>query len=68
MYICIDNDIFVTVHMIIEIRLGCQKWIIYRQDPVPQGHEVTSFQNPMVNTHLGRRLEGFLPLEPRILG
>ena len=26
--------------VIIEIRLGCQKRIIYRQDPVPHGHEV----------------------------
>ena len=45
--------------VIIEIRLGCKKRIIYRQDPVPQGHEVTSFQNTMVNTHLGRRLNVF---------
>ena len=48
-----------STQVIIEIRLGCQKWIIYRQDPVSQGHEVTSFQNTMVNTHLGRRLEVF---------
>ena len=51
MYIglCIDNDMFVCYsqydkmsrQVIIEIRLGCQKRIIYRQDPVPQGHEVT---------------------------
>ena len=51
MYIglCIDNDMFVCYsqydkmsrQVIIEIRLGCQKRIIYRQDSVPQGHEVT---------------------------
>ena len=50
MYICIDNDMFVCYsrhsryykmsrQVIIEIRLGCQKRIIYRQDPVQQGHE-----------------------------
>ena len=60
----LDNDMFVCYsrydkmsrQVIIEIRLGCQKRIICRQDPVPQGHEVASFQNTMVNKHLGRRL------------
>ena len=54
--------------VIIEIRLGCEKQIIYRQDPVTQGHEVTSFQNAAVNKHIGRRLKVFLQLEPRIQG
>ena len=53
--------------VIIEMRLGCQKRIIYRQDPVPQSHEVTTFQNTMVNTHLGRRCEVFFHWNPELL-
>ena len=53
--------------VIIEICLGFQKRIIYRQDPVPQGHEVTSFQNTMVNTHLGKRLDIFSHWNPEFL-
>ena len=56
-----------TRQVIIEIRLGCRKRIIYRQDPVPQGHEVTSFQNTMVNTHLGRKLGSFFHWDPEFL-
>ena len=59
MFVCYSRYDKMFRQVIIEMRLGCQKRILYHQNPVPQCHEVTSFQNTMVNTNLGRMLEVF---------
>ena len=59
MIVCYSRYDKMSRQVIIEIRLGCQKNGSDRQDPMAQCHEVTSFQNIMVITHLGRRLEVF---------
>ena len=67
MFVCYSRYDKMFRQVIIEMRLGCQKRILYHQNPVPQCHEVTSFQNTMVNTNLGRMLEVFFHWNPEFL-
>ena len=45
MFVCYSRYDKMSGQVLNKMRLGCKKGIIYRQDPVPQVHELTSFLN-----------------------